>query len=627
MGFTNVDSGFSSIMNPEDLEICQSEWEIVQREEATQTSNISIERVLKSEKPKLPLPRNLSKVDKSANTSFKSSVTVLDFCQVIEKPDDDHKNIKNVISTPSDDTKNSLADGESTLSDRSERRNNYCKDIIKPFLKPDCPESEEEILNNAIDSLTEDFPDYQPCEFPDSDKERTRACLSLGKIEICTSINTKKSNMENSPVETVSNADTKIEVEISTVPLNCLVDAQALIPPETEEKTIKKTCSCQQMDECIKPVMEICDDEDKKDKTENPCPEIKSTSCVCITVTTSSKTRCDVKKSKESIKKPNNESSSTLDCLTKEPNKELNKGSNKESPSTFDCLTKESNSEPNNELKKESNKESPWTFDCSQNTPKETNKEPNKELNKVCDIEPTKESPSKPECDKNTSQGSITKIRIECKSSNTQNNPPSLNTKKSSEVVPKPVSNEKCNDESGPTIEGFVDALDAHTKTITTIKEAMQDFVGKVYSSKQASDKESKTPKNVSSVEKVFDVSDGERPKLADVIRNMKLKVDSTLSMINDSIEKMTPDVFKTPDHSAHDLTNDNTQDLDHILPPASVIPPVPPVPVANSMFYTIKDKIVSMFREPKSNISTRTSTFTNSSLESNDEADSSKAP
>ncbi|XP_047036932.1 axoneme-associated protein mst101(2)-like [Helicoverpa zea] len=104
---------------------------------------------------KLPLPRELEKPEDG-------TIKVFSFCQVIQDPDCP----KLVTIVRESVTEEVHKHNESPNSDAVSNRYRYCKEVIKPYLKdypPDCPDSGELLLRDAIITANEEFPEYPPC--------------------------------------------------------------------------------------------------------------------------------------------------------------------------------------------------------------------------------------------------------------------------------------------------------------------------------------------------------------------------------------------------------------------------------------------------------------------------------
>lgn len=494
-------------MHPEKLGISACDLESLLQDQSTQTSTISIDKLLipsgisKSSRP--PLPRDISKSDKG-------SITVFEFCQVIQNPESP-QDVTIIKETVTEETKphTSTADEENksstSLEELTANRYKYCREVIKPYLKhsADCPESEEELLKNALDSVSEDFPDYQPC-------------FEIFDAEKSTSEKTTEKSSRRSSIS-------KVDASTSTSCSSSMEDTNKCVP---------KTNSTE-----------------KFNAPQCPTP---------------------AEQSKELV----------LDCT---PKPKCNKNKCSPKPSSIVLCSK-------------------------------------------CDTEPA--------------------IGVKCKN-------------------PSYYLTERCKDaDSIPNIpakpeESFIDN---HKKTISTIKVAMDDFVSKVYKTtkdavtlittesakqidkvkqmktecsntdemkKSGEAKSSETLTSFNFFRKVESTNMEEKssgtkpelPKISDVLGNIKSKVDSTISTISDHIsldnlpKRLKPQSFNDT-NSPYDTPSTPPREVSNILIPTPA--PLPaPVPASNSVFATIKDKIVSMFREgePKPAESpSRTSTMSSSS-------------
>lgn len=502
-------------MNSEVFGISACDLESLQQEQSTQTSSVSIDKIFKppSRNSRPPLPRDISKSDKG-------SITVFEFCQIIQDPEcpQDVTLIKETVTEETKPHPSTDKDNKSSTSSEelTANRYKYCREVIKPYLKHsvDCPESEEELLKNALDSVSEDFPDYQPC-FEASDNRQ----------EI-----SEKTTQQSSRRSSIGKVDASTSTSCTSTCRNSTMEEN-----NERNKCVSKTKSTEQ-------VVPLC-----------PTPVEK-----CKEPDDSVKPKCTKKKSMEGKKKCSPKPSSVILCDS-------------------------------------------------------------------CSKEPA--------------------IGVMCKN-------------------PSYYLTERCKDtDSIPHIpepeESFVDN---HKKTISTIKVAVEDFVGKVYKStkdavtlittesakqiekvklnktessntegpKKCSDtKGSETLTSFNFFRKVDstdtqDMGSGGKPELpsiADVIGNIITKVDSTLSTLSNHIS-----MDSLPEALKRSSFNDNSSTYDNPAPPKEVsnvlliptpAPVVAPVPTSNSVFATIKDKIVSMFREeePKpTELASRSSTTSSSS-------------
>lgn len=482
-------------MNPEILGISACDLESLEQDQGTQTSSVSIDRIFKppSRTSRPPLPRDISKSDKG-------SVTVFEFCQIIQDPEtpQDVILIKETVTEETKPHHSSDQDNKSSTSQEefTANRYKYCREVIKPYLKhsADCSESEEEVLKNALDSVSEDFPDYQPCF----------EVFDGGEKDI-----SEKSTGQRSRRSSISKVDASTSTSSTNSSRNSTMEEN-----NKRNKCVSKTKSTEGVaPQCPKPV-EQCKESESKIKSK------KSAEC---------KKKCSPK------------------------------------PSTI----------------------------------------------VLCDS-----------CEKEPAIGT------KCKN-------------------PSYYLTERCKDRDSipniPPPESEDSIIEKNIKAISTIKVAMEDFVGKVYkSTKDAvtliTTESAKQIDKVKSIKTESSNTDGPRkcsetkgsetltsfnffrkvdstdthdtgsgkpelPSVAEVIGNIISKVDSTLSTLGDHLSMES--VSEALNRSSF---NDSSSTYDNPAPPKKVsnilisIPtplPVPaPVPTSNSVFATIKDKIVSMFRE-----------------------------
>lgn len=115
---------------------------------------------------KLPLPRELEKKDDEEGT-----LKVFSFCQIIQDPEKPTSVtiVKESLTEEAHPHKNHLNE------DTSSNKYRYCKEVIKPYLQPyapDCPNSAQFLINDAIKAAKEEFPENPPCyEVPSPDKK------------------------------------------------------------------------------------------------------------------------------------------------------------------------------------------------------------------------------------------------------------------------------------------------------------------------------------------------------------------------------------------------------------------------------------------------------------------------
>lgn len=173
--------------------------------QSKQTSTVSIDDNSNppSKCSKSPLSRDTSKSDKG-------SMTVFEFCQIIQDIESP-KDITLIKDTVIEETRSHPSDKQDIESTTSSEENltanryKYCREVIRPYLKhsEDCPETEEELLKNVLDSVSEDFPDYQPCleVFVEkrgiSDITSSSQSYSISKVDASTSTScTSRETME-----------------------------------------------------------------------------------------------------------------------------------------------------------------------------------------------------------------------------------------------------------------------------------------------------------------------------------------------------------------------------------------------------------------------------------------------
>lgn len=127
-----------------------------QKHHGTQTNEGTIKNIVSvTPSLRLPLPREIQR-------SAEGSITLFEFCHVIQDPDSP-QSVTIIKETVSEDSKshpkeiNYPSDKDKAASNRYE----YCKEVIKPYLKysADCPDSNEKLLKDALDIVSEDFPD------------------------------------------------------------------------------------------------------------------------------------------------------------------------------------------------------------------------------------------------------------------------------------------------------------------------------------------------------------------------------------------------------------------------------------------------------------------------------------
>ncbi|CAH0599045.1 unnamed protein product [Chrysodeixis includens] len=159
-------------MHPEKLgfEDCDLSTIFKAIDKETQTIN---KPVVKDSDPiaksyKLPLPRELEQAEEG-------TVKVFSFCRIIQDPE--CPTSITIIRESVTEECHPHSDADSTSN-----RYRYCKEVIKPYLKdypPDCPDSEELLLRDAIIAATDDFPEYPPCYEVPNPKDKTCAKKSI----------------------------------------------------------------------------------------------------------------------------------------------------------------------------------------------------------------------------------------------------------------------------------------------------------------------------------------------------------------------------------------------------------------------------------------------------------------
>ncbi|KAF9807980.1 hypothetical protein SFRURICE_017152 [Spodoptera frugiperda] len=118
---------------------------------------------------KLPLPRELEKKDDEEGT-----LKVFSFCQIIQDPEKPTSVtiVKESLTEEAHPRKNHLNE------DTSSNKYRYCKEVIKPYLQPyapDCPNSAQLLVNDAIKAAKDEFPENPPCyEVPSPDKKDSK---------------------------------------------------------------------------------------------------------------------------------------------------------------------------------------------------------------------------------------------------------------------------------------------------------------------------------------------------------------------------------------------------------------------------------------------------------------------
>ncbi|KOB52345.1 Uncharacterized protein OBRU01_26063 [Operophtera brumata] len=614
--------------------------------QSTQTNSVPVVKISKppNKCARPPLPRDIDQSDKS-------STTVFEFCEIIHDPESS-KDFTLIKETVSVEVKPHLYDSEddpSTTSSKEANRYKYCKEVIKPYLKlsGDCPGSEEELLRSVLNSVSEDFPDYQPCfEIFQGEKEISDNINSSGKTSI--------SHVDGSSACLSAMEDQKENKKSKCIPISKSTEnVTAPHCPKPAEESKEKVRECSPKPKCTKKKSV----EGSKKKCAFESSSVKSEKEPSIGVT------CENKPPTESctdrcVKEP------AIGIRSQTPPPEI--GAACKNKSTPESCTDRCVKEPAIGIRSQTptpeigaackNKSTPES--CTDRCVKEPaigirSQTPTTEIGAACKKKSTPESCTN-HCVKDPSietrsQTPPPKIEATCENKSTPESctdrcakEPAIRVKSQN---PSYFLTERCRDsDSLPNTteseESFISKKN-HQKTISTIKIAMEDFVCNVYNTTKDAvslisiDCNKKVDKadtgdtqkceetkgltfnffrRVDSLDKDDKGSDSspELKKISDVIGNIKSK----LSMLSDNIslssisEGLKPSKF-----------NDTSSPYDNPTPPKDVtnILPSTLAPASNSVFATIKEKIISFFCEeqikPTLSLS-RTSTIKSSSSE-----------